>query len=167
MTDNGPQFASTESIEFSKRWEFDHVTSSPRYPQSNDKGENAVKTVKRLFKKCQESGESEYLALLDWRNTPTEGFGTSPAQRFLGQRCKTRLPTQRSLLAPRYSTEGDAEALQSQNPPSRSATMIAPVGKGNCLHVSTRTVDMEQGQVYWTGGATKLWGAGRGEGISA
>ena len=60
---------------------------------------------------------------LDWRNTPTEGFGTSPAQRFLGQRCKTRLPTQRSLLVPRYSTERDAKALQSQKT-GISATMI-------------------------------------------
>ena len=82
VTDNGPQFASSEFSEFAKMWGFDHVTSSPRYPQSNGKGENAVKTVKRLFKKCQESGKSEYLALLDWRNMPTEGFGTSPAQRF-------------------------------------------------------------------------------------
>ena len=63
-----------------------------RYPQSNGKAENAVKTVKRLFNKCRESGQSEYLALLDWRNTPSEGLGTSPAQRFLGRRCKTRLP---------------------------------------------------------------------------
>ena len=113
VTDNGPQFASSEFSEFAKMWGFDHVTSSPRYLQSNGKGENAVKTVKRLFKKYQESGESEYVALLDWRNTPTEGFGTSPAQRFLGRGCKTRLPTQRSLLVPRYSTERDAEALQS------------------------------------------------------
>ncbi len=84
VTDNGPQFASSEFEDFAKTWGFEHVTSSPRYPQSNGKAENAVKTVKRLFKKCQESGQSEYLALLDWRNTPTEGIGTSPAQRFLG-----------------------------------------------------------------------------------
>lgn len=112
VTDNGPQFSSAEFEEFAKTWGFEHVTSS--YPQSNGKAENALKTVKRLFKKCQETGQSEYLALLDWRNTPTEGMGTSPAQRFLGRRCKTRLPTGRALLKPRYSTEEDARTLQTR-----------------------------------------------------
>ena len=54
------------------------------------------------------------------RNTPTEGFGMSPAQQFLGRRCKTRLPTQRSLLAPRKT--------------SRSATLIAvPRSSHQCM----------------------------------
>ena len=93
---------------------FEHVTSSPRYPQSNGKAENAVKTVKRLFSKCKETGQSEFLAHLDWRNTPTEGIGTSPAQRFLGRRCKTLLPMTGSLLEPRYPTKDDARAINHQ-----------------------------------------------------
>lgn len=105
VSDNGPQFASEEFASFAKKWGFEHITSSPHYPQSNGKAKNAVKTVKRLFTKCQESGQSEFLALLDWRNTPTEGLGTSPAQRFLGRRCKTLLPVTGSLLQPDYPTE--------------------------------------------------------------
>ena len=65
----------------------------------------------RLFKKCKDSGQSEFLALLDWRNTPTEGIGTSPAQRLLGRRCKTLLPIAESLLKLRYDTGGDTRAL--------------------------------------------------------
>ena len=91
VSDNGPQFDSEEFACFAKSWDFKQQTSSPRYPQSNGKAENAVKTVKRLFTKCRESGQSEYQALLDWCNTPTEGIGTSPAQRFLGRRFKARL----------------------------------------------------------------------------
>ena len=111
VTDNGPQFASAEFSTFSRMWAFDHVTSSPKYPQSNGKAENAVKTVKRLFKKCKDAGQSEFLALLDWRNTPTEGMGTSPAQRLLGRRCRTLLPITGSLLKPRYDTDTDTRAL--------------------------------------------------------
>ena len=111
MSDNGLQFASAEFASFSKKWGFEHVTSSPRYPQSNGKAENAVKTVKRLFTKCRKSGQSEFLALMDWRNTPTEGSGTSPAERFLGRRCKTLLPITGSLLQPDYLTEEDRQAI--------------------------------------------------------
>ena len=114
VSDNGPQFASAEFAEFAHKWGFDHVTSSPHYPQSNGKAENAVKTVKRLFTKCKESKTSEFLALLDWRNTPTEGIGSSPAQRFLGCRCKTLLPVHGTLLKPQYPVEQDSQALRKQ-----------------------------------------------------
>ena len=114
VSDNGPQFASEEFASFAKKWGFEHVTSSPRYHQSNGKAENAVKTVKRLFTKCRESVQSEFLALMDWRNTPTEGLGTSPAQRFLGRRCKTLLPITGSLLQPDYPTEEDRQAINRQ-----------------------------------------------------
>jgi len=51
VTDNEPQFDSAEFEAFAAKWGFQHVTSSPRYPQSNGKVENAVKTVKRSFTK--------------------------------------------------------------------------------------------------------------------
>lgn len=111
MSDNGPQFASAEFAVFAAKWRFEHVTSSPRYPTSNGKAENAVKTVKRLFAKCRDSNESEFLALLDLRNTPTEGVGTSPAQRLMGRRCKTLLPAAGTLLMPRHSTEDETRGL--------------------------------------------------------
>ena len=93
VSDNEPQCSAKEFATFSKSWGFTHVTSSPHYLQSNGKAENAVKTVKRLFKKCHESGQSEHLALLDWRNT--------------GSRCKTLLPTVRSRLQPSFPTVTD------------------------------------------------------------
>ena len=114
VSDNGPQFALAEFTEFAHKWGFDHVTSSPHYPQSNGKAENAVKTVKRLFTKCKESKTSEFLALLDWRNTPTEGIGSSPAQCFLGRRCKTLLPVHGTLLEPQYPVEQGSQALRKQ-----------------------------------------------------
>ena len=92
MTDNGPQFSSAEFASFSKAWSFEHRTSSPHYPQSNGKAENAVKTVKRIFAKCRESGQSEYRALLDWRNTPTEGVGTTQRSGFLAEDARPCFP---------------------------------------------------------------------------
>ena len=87
VSDNGPPFNSKEFSDFALSYEFKHTTSSPGYPQSNGKAENSVKTVKRLIKKALHAGADPYLALLDWRNTPTEGVGSSPAQRLFGRRC--------------------------------------------------------------------------------
>ena len=41
VTDNGPQFSSKEFQVFAKSWSFNHVTTSPRYSQSDGKAENA------------------------------------------------------------------------------------------------------------------------------
>ena len=38
VTDNGLQFSSNEFQVFVNSWSFNHVTTSPRYPQSNGKG---------------------------------------------------------------------------------------------------------------------------------
>ena len=57
FTDNVPQFVATEFAVFAKSWMFQHITSSPHHPQSNEKAKNVVKTVKRLFTKCSESGQ--------------------------------------------------------------------------------------------------------------
>ncbi|KAL9965899.1 hypothetical protein ACROYT_G029757 [Oculina patagonica] len=78
ITDNGSQFASSAFTAFAREWQFEHRTSSPRYPQSNGRAENAVKTCKNLMKKAKADGQDPLLALLDWRNTPTERTWTPP-----------------------------------------------------------------------------------------
>lgn len=69
VSDNGPPFSNKEFREFAQAYQFKHTTSSPGYPQSNGKVENAVKTVKRLMKKSSYSGTDAHLAILDFRNT--------------------------------------------------------------------------------------------------
>ena len=98
-SDNMP-FGSKEFQDFAKGYEFEHLTSSPDYPQSNGKVENAIKTAKSLMKKARESGQDFYLSLLALRNTPTEGMGSSPAQRLFSKCTKTSLPTASRLLEP-------------------------------------------------------------------
>ena len=99
-SDNGPQFASFAFQKFAAEWQFEHTTSSPYFPQSNGKAENAVKTAKQLMMKAKESGIDPLLALLAFRNTPTEGFHTSPAQRLMGRRTRTTVPIHHKLLEP-------------------------------------------------------------------
>ena len=151
VTDKGHQFASTEFAVFAKTWMFKHTTSSPYHPQSNRKAENAVKTVKRLFTKSKESGQSEFLALLDWCNTPSEGIGLSPAQRLMERRCKTLLPDAGTLLQSRYSTEQETSALignkqRQQHYYDRHAKPLHPIKPGETVRMRL------PGQNTWTAG---------------
>ena len=110
-----------------------------------------MKTVKRLFTKCRESGQSEFLALLDWRNTPTEGFGNSPAQRLMGRRCKTLAPVAGTLLQPRYSTEEETRALigskqRQQHHYNHHVKPLQPIDQGETVRMKL------PGQKTWSPG---------------
>ena len=72
-TDNGPQFDCAEFQKFAAEYQFEHVKTSPRYPQSNGKAENSVKTAKHILKKAADANRDPHLSLLDFRNTPSEG----------------------------------------------------------------------------------------------
>ena len=101
ITDNGPQFSSYQFRHFTQEYQFNHLTSSPYHPQSNGMAEKAVQTVKRLMKKAVHDGKDLQLALLEYRNTPWSDTIGSPAQRLMGRRTKTLVPTTGSLLQPK------------------------------------------------------------------
>lgn len=103
VSDNGPPFNGQEFAEFSRAYEFNHVTSSPNCAQSNGKAENAVKVIKRLINKSVADQKDPYLALLDLRNTPSQDIGYSAVQRIFGRRTKTLLPVSEDMLKPRYA----------------------------------------------------------------
>ena len=101
VSDCGSQFLAKEFQQLANQWRFEHVKSSPYHHQSNGKAENAVKIMKQLFLKAKENNRDPQLALLEWRNTPTEGFNSSPAQRFFGRRTRSLLPTTEKSLKPK------------------------------------------------------------------
>lgn len=105
ISDNGPQFSSAEFANFAKQYEFKHTTSSPTYPQSNGLAERTVETAKNILKKAREDRKDPNIALLDFRNTPIDGVGLSPAQLLMGRRTRTRLPTSPKLLKPMYDAD--------------------------------------------------------------
>ena len=98
ISDNGPQYASKYFDQFAKEYEFQHRTSSPRYPQSNGEADRAVQTVKRLLRK---NPKDPYKALLAYRSTPLAN-GYSPAELCFGRKIRTTIPIKRDLLNPRW-----------------------------------------------------------------
>ncbi len=95
-SDNGPQYSSEEFARFKSSYEFDHITSSPRYPQSNGLVERTVLTVKRLLSRSNDPN----LALLSYRVTPLPWCGLSPVQLSMGRQIRTPVPQTNKLLVP-------------------------------------------------------------------
>ena len=95
VSDNGPQYSSEAYAEFARLYQFEHVTSSPRYPQSNGEAERAVQTIKGLMKKEMDP----YLALLTYRATPLQ-CGFSPSELLMARKLRTNIPMTRELLKP-------------------------------------------------------------------
>ncbi|UYV77098.1 K02A2.6-like [Cordylochernes scorpioides] len=85
-SDNGPQFG-LEFKKFAKEYGFHHITSSPRFPQSNGFIESMVKNIKNQLKK----GRDPYLSLLGYRTSPLEN-GYSPAELCMNRKLRTTVP---------------------------------------------------------------------------
>ena len=98
VSDNGPQFISDEFNNFVNTWDIEHRTSSPGHQQANGLAEASVKSAKRLMKKTRDSGKDLMLALLEYRNVPSQDVGTSPTQRMFGRMTRTLLPVRLEKL---------------------------------------------------------------------
>jgi hypothetical protein len=146
MSDNSP-FKSAEFSRFAAKYEFEHITSSPNYAQSNGRVENAIRTVKRLLTKAREEHSDPYLALLDWRNTPAEQLGPSPAQLLMGRRTRTRLPTNNRLLDTPLSTTASTALKAAKERQAfyynRNAKDRTPLPVGQTVRVKYKIQDPE------------------------
>ncbi|UYV68063.1 K02A2.6-like [Cordylochernes scorpioides] len=104
-SDNGPQFQKvlgSKFSRFSKEWSFKHITSSPRFPQSNGFIEAIIKNIKQSLKKEEDC----YLTLQAYRTMPT-GKWSSLMPRYLDskalqEREKRRMINQKHLYDKRH-----------------------------------------------------------------
>ena len=137
FSDNGPQYSAAEFSKFAEEWGFTHLTSSPRYPQSNGEAERAVKTVKSMLKKCKDP----YLALLTYRSTPIHN-GYSPAELLFGRKVRSTLPLTPDKLNPKWPVLTDI--LQKESCYKLKATETY-----NKTHRAKELPQLHQGENVW------------------
>jgi len=86
--------------------------------------QKAVQTVKAIMKKIPHHESDPHLALLDNRNIPgVDGIG-SPAQRLMGRRTKTLIPTTDTLLAPKTIDPSVVQMKLTHHKMQQNSTMI-------------------------------------------
>ena len=80
VSDNGPQYSSEAFKEFAQQWQFDHITSSPKFLKSNGFIQRQIQTIKRDLIKAKQTGKDPNLAMLCLRTTPINRNLPSPAE---------------------------------------------------------------------------------------
>lgn len=92
ISDNGPHFSSQHFKEFAKAWDFEHITSSPRYPQSNGMAERCIQTIKGAMKKAILSNRDVDMSLLCLQLTPMDRVIPSPEELLFNRKLVSNLP---------------------------------------------------------------------------
>lgn len=70
LSDNGLQYASKDYSSFAREYEFNHVTSSPKYPQSNGLAEKTVQIAKRILDRAKVIEITQIYDFIQDRTTP-------------------------------------------------------------------------------------------------
>jgi transposase InsO family protein len=134
-SDNGPCFASATFRLFADSVGFKHVTSSPRYPQSNGLVERGVGIVKNLWRK---SNDRE-AALLAYRVTPLKYTEYSPGDLMYG----------RSIRSPLSVCDPDTKVDYSEYEKSLIEYRNKIKLKWDRNHRAHNLSDLEEGQLVW------------------
>ena len=143
VSDNGPQYASSEFQCFVRHWNFQHKRIAPGNSRANGQAQAAVKIIKNLMIKSAKSGDDPYIALLNLRNTPNEGMSSSPVQRLMGRRTQSVLPATPAVLKPSKIPVSEHSRLQWKRfqPAQRdcSRSNLPPLRSGD--HVRMEPID--------------------------
>lgn len=114
------------------------VKISARHGRSNGKVKSAVKTAKQMLRKSMNAKTDQYKALLDHRNTSTQGLTSSPVQRFMSRRTRTMITTTAELLEPRVIKEMDRQQSRVNKQMGYhniSAKSLSPLKEGDVVRM--------------------------------
>ena len=124
MSDNGPQFISSEFQTFLSNNGVKHIKSSPYHPASNGAAERLVQTLKTAVEKGKKGNMTLQHCVHNfqfcYRSTPQSTTGKTPAELFLRRQFKTRL----SLTKPSFT---DSMQQRQDKQQSKQAEKMAPV----------------------------------------
>ena len=148
VSDNGGHYSSQAFRNFAAEWCFDHVTSSPHFPQSNGFIERQVQTVKYTLEKAAMSRSNPQKALLALRSTPIDSHLPSPAEMLNARKYKSNLPV--IIRNEHWSKDeirrrlAERQEIQRVNHDKRAMQPLAPLIPGQDVRVRDTQTDTWQ-----------------------
>ena len=127
VTDNAPNFTSSEFSNFLKQNGIKQTTSAPYHPASNGLAERAVKIFKIGMKKMTEGSLQQKLArfLFHYRITPQTTTGVSPSQLLMNRELRSVL----HLLNPNITDRVESsQSTQKKSHDKRSSSRTFTLG---------------------------------------
>ena len=118
VSDNGPQFTSSEFTTFLQSNGIRHIRSAPFHPATNGLAERFVQTFKRAMPSNAEMSAGKFLPkfLLAYRTSPNTSTNATPASRLMNRELRTR----HSIVRPSDKQAGNSSVASS---PSRHFQM--------------------------------------------
>ena len=118
VSDNGPQFTSSEFALFLKANGVKHIRCSPYHPSSNGLAERFVQTFKQAMKSSVRDGPSPQHRLANflftYRTTPHAITNRTPCMLFLNRQLRTRFDLLK-LQSEGRVLENQAEKMEQHN----------------------------------------------------
>ena len=121
-SDNGPCYSSREFHNFLSFYQFNHVTSSPHYPQSNGFAEALVGIAKKLMDKSVKDGKPWNYGFMQYRTTPISSTLPSPLEMLSGRRPHSTLSQLPSSIGKNMETSRIHEELLRRQPNTFTGT---------------------------------------------
>ena len=149
----GPPLISSTLADFLAARGVSHVIFSPHYPQSNCKVEDTVKSISAACTSRLVDWNKLSCALIQYRNTPCQKDGLSPAQKLFGHPVQDTLPAHWRSFAKKWqksSQDAEKDALQTQEKSRQSynqhACDLPTLGVGN--HVAIQNPVSKLWDIY-------------------
>ena len=92
VSDNGPCYAYKVFANLMRKYNVNHITSSPHYPQSKGLAEKYVQHAKKSFYKAKEEGKDLFKCLMVYYNSLLSNSLCSPMQILTSRSARSNLP---------------------------------------------------------------------------
>ena len=125
-----------------------------------------MKIAKNIIRKASRDGKDLHMAILEWRNIPTQGADVSPLQKMFSRRTRGLLPMSRKLLQPEVPSINMPQTIRQRQERSKryfdkKTKPLAPLYPGETIRIQELPQRRRHGVKWKLGTVVKRIDGGR------